>query len=61
MKIPSTWRPPSRDWPEDVPDAPEDLVDLVADAMVDFGPDGHHDGCKVIAALALDWAKQNPQ
>lgn len=49
------FRKPCRDWPMSVADAPDDLVSLVADALCDFGPDGHCDGADVIAALVMDW------
>lgn len=39
--------------------APKALDDLIADAMIKYGPDGHCDGNEVIAALAWDWMKRN--
>lgn len=60
MRIPkSCFRKPRREWPADVPDAPEELIDLVAAAMVDFGPDQHSDGADVIAALVFQWMREN--
>jgi hypothetical protein len=32
--------------------APEWFANMVADAMIKFGPDGHCDGAEVIAAIA---------
>jgi hypothetical protein len=35
--------------------APRELVEIVADAMQDYGPDGHCDGAAEISAAALGW------
>jgi len=32
----------------------EELEDLIAALMAEYGPDGHTDGCDVIAAYILD-------
>jgi hypothetical protein len=50
---------PSREWPARLPVAPKELVNLIEDAMVDFGPDGHCDGADVIGALVLRWFYEN--
>jgi hypothetical protein len=46
---------PSREWPVELPDAPKELIELIQDALVDFGPDRHCDGAEEIAALAINW------
>ena len=38
---------------------PEALIEIVADAMVEHGPDGHCDGAKEIAQAAFDWINAN--
>jgi hypothetical protein len=43
---------------KNLPDAPVALVDLIADAMEEFGPDGHCDGCEIIAAIVWDWFRK---
>lgn len=48
-----------RVWMAQLPDAPQELQDLVADALIDFGPDGHCDGAEQIAAIALQWCKDH--
>ena len=48
-----------RVWMAEIPEAPKELSDLIADAMIDFGPDGHCDGHAQIAAIALQWVKDN--
>jgi len=48
-----------RGWPERLPDAPGELVSLIEDAMIDFGPDGHCDGADYIAALVMQWVREN--
>ncbi len=52
-------KPPLRDWPKQLPAAPHDLVEILKDAMIDFGPDGHCDGAKEIAAIVLNWMRAN--
>lgn len=44
-----------------LPDAPKEFDDLIADAMIKHGPDGHCDGHETIAALAWDWMKKHPK
>lgn len=39
--------------------APEELVDLMADWMIEHGPDGHCDGHNIIAQKAWDWCLKN--
>ena len=46
---------PQREWTPSLPSAPEDLVNLIADAMVGFGPDRHCDGADEIAAIVWEW------
>ncbi|RJO66956.1 MAG: hypothetical protein C4523_10715 [Myxococcales bacterium] len=59
MKLPAPiYGLPRRDWPKNVADAPNELIALVADAMVDFGPDAHSDGADVIAALVMQWVRE---
>ena len=41
--------------PDRVLAAPEELIDIIENAMIDFGPDRHCDGADQIAALAWDW------
>jgi hypothetical protein len=50
---------PQREWPSEIPNAPDGLSDVIGDAMVDFGPDGHRDGEDVIAAIVWAWLKTN--
>lgn len=40
-------------------EAPQELIDLVADTMMEHGPDGHCDGCEVIAEVAYQWRKRS--
>ncbi len=49
-----------RVWMDEIKPAPQELVDLVADALVDFGPDGHCDGAEEIAAIVVQWFKDEP-
>jgi hypothetical protein len=44
----------SRDWPTEISDAPQELIQLIEDALIDFGPDRHCDGAEEIAALVWD-------
>ena len=44
-----------------LPDAPVELQDLICDALMEHGPDGHNDGYETIAALAWDWMKKQPK
>jgi hypothetical protein len=37
------------------PDTPEELDDLMATWMIEYGPDGHCDGHEEIAKLAWQW------
>ena len=46
-----------RVWRNDLPKPPEELVELISDAMIDFGPDGHCDGSDTIAAIVLQWVR----
>lgn len=34
---------------------PKELIDVVRDAMFEYGPDGHCDGAEEIAQATLDW------
>lgn len=51
----------SRAWPEQVPEAPAALVELVADAMRDFGLLGYSHGAAEVAALALHSLRRPPR
>jgi hypothetical protein len=57
MKIPRGHKLTDKVWPNVLPDAPQELVDLIAAAMVDFGP-AHADGADVIAAVAYAWVTE---
>ena len=48
-----------RPWQPIPHDAPPGLVDVVADAMIEYGPDGHCDGSEKIAQAALDWLRKH--
>jgi len=54
MKTPRSHKLTDKVWPDILPDAPQELIDLIAAAMVDFGP-AHADGADVIAAVAYAW------
>jgi len=54
MKTPRSRRLTDKVWPDIMSDAPQALVDLIAAAMVDFGP-ASADGADVIAAVAYAW------
>jgi hypothetical protein len=58
MKTPRGHKLTDKTWPDILPDAPQALIDLVAAAMVDFGP-AHADGADVIAAVAHAWFIEN--
>lgn len=47
-------------WPRRLPPAPADLIELVANAMVDFGPDGNCDGAEQLAAIVAIWSGHAP-
>ena len=51
------FRKAQREWPDELAAAPFELQELIEDAMIDFGPDGHCDGADKIAALVLDWMR----
>lgn len=38
---------------------PEELVDVVSNAMIEHGPDGHCDGAKEIARAAFVWCQRS--
>lgn len=40
-------------------DIPEELVDVVSNAMIEHGPDGHCDGAKEIARAAFIWCQRS--
>jgi len=40
---------------------PEELVDVIAEAMMEWGPDGHCDGAAAIAQYAFAWMKLHPE
>lgn len=46
-----TWS--GHQWPEEIPSAPPNCIELVECALRDFGPDGHTDGAYEIAAIML--------
>ena len=43
--------------PDNVERAPEELENLMAEWMIEHGPDRHCDGHALIAALAWTWVK----
>ena len=52
--------PDDNQLPNGIKRAPEELENLMAEWMVEHGPDRHCDGYALIAALAWTWIKQNP-
>lgn len=59
LNEPNQWTRLHYSWPDELPDAPDELIDIIQKAMIDFGPDGHCDGADKIAAIALDWIRRN--
>lgn len=43
-------------WPRTLPQAPNDLLELISNALADFGPDGNCDGAERIAAIVAAWS-----
>ena len=36
-----------------------ELANVIADAMIQYGPDGHCDGANEIAWIVLKWCRKN--